>query len=80
MKYCERRYFHAVHIFALWCSSNVRKNIYIVKITFIMLHRGNNIKNTKINLHEIANIWKCAKFIHAKISTFTAGSVALSVT
>ena len=50
-----------VHIFPLYIFlrysrlSNVRENIYIVKITFIMLHRGNNTKNAKINLCEIAN-------------------------
>ena len=46
-------------------SSRIHENIYIVKITFMMLHRGSYIKNTKINLREIAS------FRNAKISTFT---------
>ena len=56
-----------VDIFALYIFSrnsrlsNVRENIYIVKITFILLHRGNSIKNAKINPREIANFRKCAK-------------------
>ena len=56
-----------IDIFALYIFSrysrllNVGENIYIVKITFIMLHRGNNIKNAKINPPEIANFGKCAK-------------------
>ena len=66
-----------VDIFALYIFSrysrllNVRENIYIVKITFIMLHRGNNIKKAKINLRQIANFGNARKFIDAKISTFT---------
>ena len=60
--YCERRYFRAVHIFALFAFIKCPRNIYIVKITFIMLHRGNSIKNPKINPCEIANFRKCAKF------------------
>ena len=35
--------------------------MYIVKITFIMQHRGKNIKNAKINLCEIANYRKIVK-------------------
>ena len=56
-----------VDIFALYIFSrysrllNVHENIYIVKKTFIMLHRGNNIKNAKINPHKIANFRKCVK-------------------
>ena len=54
-----------VDIFALYIfsrySRNVRENMYIVKITFIMLHRGNYIKNAKIKPHEIANLQKYAK-------------------
>ena len=57
-----------VDIFALYIFSrlsNVHENIYIVKITFIMLHRGNSIKNImtvqNINPREIANFRKCVK-------------------
>ena len=56
-----------VDIFALYIFSrhsrlsNVRENMYIVKITFLMLHRGNNVKNAKINPREIANFRKFAK-------------------
>ena len=46
------------------CLSNIRENIYIVKITFIMPHRSSNINNTKINLREFADFW-----ISAKINT-----------
>ena len=54
-------YIFALYIFSRYsCLSNVRQNIYIVKITFIMLQRGNNFKNAKINLREIANFRKCA--------------------
>ena len=55
-----------VDIFALYIFSrhsrlsNVRKNMYIVKITFIMLHRENNFKNAKINPRKIANLRKFA--------------------
>ena len=35
--------------------------MYIVKITCTIQQSGNNIKNTNINLHEIANFRKCAK-------------------
>ena len=52
----------ALYIFSRYSRlSNARKNIYIVKITFIMLHRGNNIKNAKKNPREIDNFRKCAK-------------------
>ena len=53
-----------VDIFALYifshnsCLSNFHENMYIVKITFVMLHRGNNIKNAKINPREIVNFQK----------------------
>ena len=66
-----------VHIFALYIFLrysrffNFRENIYVVKITFIILHRNNSIKNAKINPREIADFQKCAKIIHAKISMFT---------
>ena len=60
-----------VDIFALYIFSpysrltNIRENIYIVKITFIMPHRGSNIKNAKINLRKITNFQKSAKiYIH----------------
>ena len=52
----------ALYIFSRYSRlSNVRENMYIVKITYIMLHRGNNMKNAKINPREIANFRKCAK-------------------
>ena len=56
-----------VDIFALYiflrclCLSNICENMYIMKITFIMPHRGKNIENTNINLREIANFRECAK-------------------
>ena len=40
--------------------------MYIMKITLIMLHRSNNIKNAKINPREIANFWKFAKMYAPK--------------
>ena len=43
-EYCERRYFRAVHVLGYSRLSNIRKNMYFVKITFIMLHRGETIK------------------------------------
>ena len=56
-----------VDIFALFIFSrysrlsNIRKNMYIMKITCIMPHRDKNIKIANINPREIANFWKCAK-------------------
>ena len=56
-----------VDIFALYIFSrnsrlsNIRENMYIVKITCIMAHRGKNIKIGNINLREIANFRKCTK-------------------
>ena len=41
--------------------SNIRENMYIVKITFIVTHIGKNIKNANINQREIANFRKYAK-------------------
>ena len=66
IEYCERRYFCAVYILHYSRLQNVRENIYIVKITFIMLHRGNHIKNAKINPREIVNFRKCAKIYTPK--------------
>ena len=65
----------ALYIFSRYSRlSNICENIYIVKITFIMPHRGSNIKKkAKINMREIANFGKARRFIHAKISTFTVG-------
>ena len=58
--------------------SNIRENIYIVKITFTLSHRGSNIKNAKINLREIFG--KAQKCIHAKIhSTYVYDEIHLSV-
>ena len=54
-------YIFALYIFSRYSRlSNCRQNIYIVKTTLIMLHRGNHIKNAKINIREIANFRKCA--------------------
>ena len=39
----------------------LQTNMYIVKITCIMPHRGNNIKNVNINPREITNFRKCAE-------------------
>ena len=46
--------------------SHIRENIYSVKITFIMPHRGSNIKNTNINQREMVNFSKCAKMYTRK--------------
>ena len=43
-----------VDIFALYMS-NIRENMYIVKITLMMPDKGDNIKNANINPREIAN-------------------------
>ena len=52
----------ALYIFSRYSRlSNVRGDMYIVKITYIILHRGNNMKNAKINPREIANFRKCTK-------------------
>ena len=64
-----------VDIFVLYIFSrlsNIRENMYIVKILVIVPHRGKNIKNANINLREIANFRECAK-----ISTFTVCSKPL---
>ena len=64
LDYCERRYFGAVHIFALFAFIKYPRK-YVMEITFIMPHRGNNIKNANINLREIANFRNCMK-IHTR--------------
>ena len=52
----------ALYIFSRYSRlSNVRENVYKVKITCIMLHRGKHIKDAKINPRKIANFRKCAK-------------------
>ena len=61
VNYCERRYFRAVHIFVLFAFIKYPKNMYIVKITCMMSHRGKNINIANINPREIANFRKCAK-------------------
>ena len=43
------------------CLSNIRENIYIMKITFIIPHRGSNINNVNINLCDIVNFRKSTK-------------------
>ena len=54
-------------IFALYIFSqnsrlsNIRENMYIVKITCTMAHRGKNIKIGNIHPREIANFRKWAK-------------------
>ena len=48
----------ALYIFSRSRLSNIRENVYIVKITFIMQHKSKNIKNANINLREIANFQK----------------------
>ena len=56
----------ALYIFSRYSRlSNIRENMYIVKITVIMQHRGKNIKYANINLREIDNFRKYAKvYIH----------------
>ena len=75
-----------VEMFALYIFSrysrfrNIRQNMFIAKITFIVPYRpiDNNIKNANIDLREIANFRKFAKmYVHAKISTFTVNNVGL---
>ena len=56
-----------LYIFSRYsCLSNICENIYIVKITFIMPHRGSNIKNTNTNLRKIANFRKSAKNLYTQ--------------
>ena len=45
--------------------SNICENMYNLKITYIMAHKGNNIKNAKLSPHEIANFHKIFKRIGA---------------
>ena len=64
----------ALYIFPAFCAfiKCLRKNMYIVKITCIMLHRGNNIKNGKINQRKIANFRKCPKtYTHKNIYVYS---------
>ena len=52
----------ALYIFSRYsCLSNIRENMYIVKINFIVPHIGKHIKNAKIDQREIVNFRKCAK-------------------
>ena len=41
--------------------SNIRENMYNLKITFIMPHRGNNFKNANLSPREIAILHKITK-------------------
>ena len=72
-----------VEIFVLYIFSrysrfrNIRENMFIVKITYIMPYIDNNLKNANINPHEIANFHKLRKFRHAKISTFTVTMIII---
>ena len=52
----------ALYIFSRYSRlSNIRENMYIVKITYIMPHRGKNIKIANANPREIVDFRKCAK-------------------
>ena len=54
----------ALYIFSRYSRfSNIRENMYIVKINVKLPHRGNNIfkKNANINLCEIANLRESTK-------------------
>ena len=68
---------YTLYIFTRYSRLSHVREKYIVKITLIMLHRGNDIKSAKINPCKIANFWKFAKmyareniYVHSIISCF----------
>ena len=69
-----------VDIFALYIFSrhmrfsNIRENMYTVKITFHMLSRGNAIKNANISPHGVAHFHKFPK-IHTRENIYVYSSV-----